>query len=335
MRTSWLILLASLMFCCLAAPAPAQTAGGNGVLDNISSQFTGTAKKWETSIKGHAVKLFWILAAISASWTFAMLVLKQGDLADLVGAAVRFIFVTMFFYWLLDNGADFAAKIMKSTQQIANDATGMDGLDWGAFVQAGIDILLAVHSKINVWDPVTGLCAGILAILILLALCLISLNIILVSAQTWIIAYSGLIFLGFGAAEWTREMSAGYYKVMLAYGIKLMVTLLLGGIALDILHILQAQGGQGWGTDLALLAKALAGAAILLGIISKAPEGVASIAGVSAGGFGHGVATFMAAAGIGAQAGTWAAGAAVQGGRAMGTAVRNAVKQGQTLSRGR
>src|SRR5262249_16609292 len=279
-----------------------------------------STKKWETSIKGHAVKLFWILAAIAAAWTFIQLVLKEADFADLFGAVTRFMFITFFFYWILDHGGDFATKIMQSTQQIGDDAAGSKGLDWGAFVQAGIDILLGVNGKITFWDPITGLCALLLALLILIALCLISLNIILVTAQTWIIAYSGLIFLGFGASEWTREMSVGYYKTLLAYGVKLMVTLLLAGIGLDILHTVQAQAGQGWGTDLAVLAKAMAGAAILLGIIAKAPEAVASIAGVSAGGFGHGVGTFVAAAGIGAQAGAWAGGAAVQGGKQLGSA---------------
>ena len=187
----------------------------------------------------------------------------------------------------------------------------------------------------SIWDPITGACALVLALLILVALCLISLNIILVTAQTWIIAYSGLIFLGFGAAEWTRDMSIGYYKTMLAFGLKLMVTLLLAGIGLDILHTVQAQAGQGWGTDLAVLAKAMAGSLILVGIIAKAPDVVASIAGVSTGGLGHGVGTFLNAAGMGYQAGAWTAGAAAQGGKQLGSAVRNAVKQGQALSKGK
>ena len=40
-------------------------------------------------------------------------------------------------------------------------------------------------------------------------------------------------------------MSIDYYKTMLAYGIKLMVTLLLAGIGLDILHNVQAQAVRG------------------------------------------------------------------------------------------
>jgi type IV secretion system protein TrbL len=333
MKTCFVIVLTCVLLLLSSAPAWTQTTDSG--VENITSQFSTSAKKWETSIKGHAVTLFWILAAIAAVWTFVLLVLRQADFAELFGAVTRFTFVTFFFYWVLDRGPEFAAKIMQSTQQIGNDASGMQGVDYGAFVNAGQDILLGVNSKVNVFEPLTGLCADLLALLIFVALCLISLNIILVTAQTWIIAYSGLIFLGFGAAEWTRDMSVGYYKTMLAYGVKLMVTLLLAGIGLDILHNVQAKGGQGWGTDLALLCQALAGAMILLGIIAKAPDGVASMAGVSTGGFGHGVGAFVTAAGMGYEAGAWAGGAAVQGGKQLGQAVRNAVKQGQALSRGR
>src|SRR5260370_28506461 len=102
---------------------------------------------------------------------------------------------------------------------------------------------------------------------------------------------------------------------MLAYGIKLMVTLLLAGIGLDILHNIQTHGGQGWGADLALLCQALAGAAILLGIIAKAPDGVASIAGGSTGGFGHGVGTFLSPSHIRYPAAALAGGAAAHGGK--------------------
>jgi type IV secretion system protein TrbL len=335
MKTSFVIIL-SIVLLLLFTPAPAhaQTNAGAGIA-HITSQFSNSAKTWETSIKGHATKLFWILAAIAAAWTFAVLALAHADFAELFGAATRFTIATFFFYWILDNGGDFAAKILQSTQAVGNDATGTAGIDYGAFLNAGQDILLQVNSKINIFEPVTGLCAALLAFSIFVVLCLITLNIILVTAQTWIIAYSGLIFLGFGAAEWTRDMSVGYYKTLLAYGIKLMVTLLLAGIALDILHTVQAQSGQGWGADVALLCQALAGAIILLGIIAKAPDAVASIAGVSTGGFGHGVEAFVAASGMGYQTSAWIASAASQGGKQLGTAVRNAVKQGQALSRGK
>src|ERR1700730_996500 len=86
------------------------------------------------------------------------------------------------------------------------------------------------------------------------------------------------------------------------------------------------------------LATALVDTFILLIVISKVPAAVASICGVSAGGTGgYGMSTLFAGVGMGAQAAAMVSGVgagAMAGGRALGSAVRNAVKQGQALSRG-
>ena len=78
MKTWYAILIACCVFCFVPTPV---LAAGTGV-ENVTAQFADSAKKWENTIKGHAVKLFWILASIAAVWTFAVLVMRQADLAD-------------------------------------------------------------------------------------------------------------------------------------------------------------------------------------------------------------------------------------------------------------
>jgi type IV secretion system protein TrbL len=316
--------------------AQQQAISGGAALDAISSKFTNTVQQWEPVIKGHASTLFWILAACAAAWTFAVLVMRQADLADLIGAVVRFVFITSFFWWILQHGDGFARKILQSTAQLAGESSAMNGLDYGAFANMGLQILIQVFQHVSVFQPIVATGAIILAILILVVLGLITANILLVVVESYVVVYAGLIFLAFGAMEWSREMSIGYYKTILAYGIKLMATLLLAGIGLSILQGIQAQAGQGWGSDIMNLGVALITSAILLGIIGKAPGVVAGITGVSTSGAGgHGWTSFLAGAGFAASIGSGAGAAAVQGGKQLGQAVRNAVKQGQALSRGR
>jgi P-type conjugative transfer protein TrbL len=316
----------------IAFAAQQQAISGGAALDAVTSQFSSAVQQWEPVIKSHAARLFWILAAISAAWSFAAVVLRQGDLADLIGVVVRFVFITWFFWWLLIHGDGFARTILQSTAQLAGENSGTNGLDYGAFATMGLTILLQVAQHVNIFQPVVGTLCALLAILILIALGLITINILLVWAEALICVYTGLIFLGFGATEWTREMSIGYYKTILAYGIKLMVTLLLAGIGLAILQNIQAQAGPGWGSDVANLGKALITAGILLGVIGKAPGVVAGITGVSTNGAGgHGWSSFLAGMGTAAGVTTMAA----AGGRQLGSAVRNAVRQGQALTKGR
>ena len=316
----------------LAFSAQQQAISGGAALDAISSKFTNATQQWMPVIKGHASTLFWILAACAAVWTFAVLVMRQADLADLIGAVVRFVFITSFFWWILQHGDGFARTILQSTAQLAGESSAMNGLDYGAFATIGLQILIQTLQHVSIFQPVIGTCAILLAILILIAVGLITVNILLVVVESYVVVYAGLIFLAFGAMEWSREMSIGYYKTILAYGIKLMTTLLLAGIGLSILQGIQAQAGQGWGTDMMNLGVALITAAIVLGIIAKAPGVVAGITGVSTNGSGgHGWGSFLAGAGAAASAANMVSG----GGKQLGSAVRNAVKQGQALSRGR
>ena len=309
-----------------------QAISGGAALDAISSQFTNATQQWMPVIKGHASTLFWILAACAAAWTFAVLVMRQADLADLIGAVVRFVVITWFFYWILQHGDGFARTILQSTARLAGESSAMNGLDYGAFATIGLQILIQTAQHVSIFQPVVGTCAILLAILILIAVGLITVNILLVVVESYVVVYAGLIFLAFGAMEWSREMSIGYYKTILAYGIKLMTTLLLAGIGLSILQGIQAKAGQGWGTDMANLGIALITAAIVLGIIAKAPGVVAGITGVSTNGSGgHGWGSFLAGAGAAATV----SGGVAQGGKQLGSAVRNAVRQGQALSRGR
>jgi type IV secretion system protein TrbL len=328
--------LALLIFLFLAPLAHAQ-AGGSGFIDNISQQYSSSAQQWVKSIQGHAIPLFWTLATISAVWSFIQLALRQADLADLFGTAVRFLLSTLFFYWILQNGSTFAMDILKSTLQLANGATG-NSVNAAAFANLGLQIFVSVSAKVSIWNPVVGVAAVIVAILILVALALIAVNLILVNCETYIMMAGGIILLAFGATEWTRDMSISYYRHLLAVGLKQLVTLLLAGIAFNILQSMNAAAGAtGWGTNLEQLGMALASALILVMLVGKAPGAVAAMVGPGGASGGHGLGSLFAGMGAGATLGAMATGvggAAMTGAKAVGGAVRAAVQKGQSLSRG-
>ena len=330
------VCLALMVLLFVAPLAHAQAGGGAGIIDSISQQYSSSAQQWVKSIQGHAIPLFWILATISATWSFIQLAMRQADLADVIGTAVRFLLTTLFFYWILQNGPTFASDILQSTLQLANNATGMKGLDYAAFANLGVQILVSVTSKVSIWNPVAGTGAVIVAILILVALGLITVNLILVNCETYIMMAAGVILLAFGATEWTRDMSISYYRHLLAVGLKQFVTLLLAGIALNIMQSINGFGA-GWGTNLQQLGIALVSVVILLVLIGKAPGAVAAMVGPGGASGGHGIGSLFAGMGAAAMLGSMATGvggAAMTGGKAVGGALRSAVQKGQSLSRG-
>jgi type IV secretion system protein TrbL len=308
---------------------------GATFVDTLTTQYSDSALSWIPSIQNHAENLFWILAVISAVWTFIVLVLRQSDLADLVGAVVRYIFITMFFYWLLDNGPSFAAKILASTLQLASDATQMKGAGWTDFLNLGIQILIKTVRAGSMWNPLQSAILSTVGLLTMIALGLITVSLILVNCETYVKLAAGTIFLGFGAAEWTRDLSINYFRALLAVGIKQFVTLMMAAIGLAIMNSILNPQAPDTGIDLQGLAGALMSSVILLALIAKVPASVAAIVGVESGAVGGwGFGTVTSSAMIGAQLASMAGGA-VQGANQLGSAVRNAVKQGQALSKGK
>jgi hypothetical protein len=81
-----------------------------------------------------------------------------------------------------------------------------------------------------------------------------------VNCQTYVLLSAGVIFLGFGATEWSRDLAISYFKHLLGIGIKQFVLLLLASIALDILKTMDgSHTSSGWTPDLADLSEIYAG----------------------------------------------------------------------------
>src|SRR5258708_6172270 len=122
---------------------------------------------------------------------------------------------------------------------------------------------MAVNRHISISNAVVTVSTSVVATLILLVLSLITVNLLFVNWEAWIMLSAGLIFLGVGAAEWTWDLSVSYYNHLLGVGIKQFMTLLLASIGLEIMNSMYV-GAQntGWVTDLQALAVAFASALI-------------------------------------------------------------------------
>jgi type IV secretion system protein VirB6/type IV secretion system protein TrbL len=67
----------------------------------------------------------------------------------------------------------------------------------------------------SVWSPVDSMAGILMAVAILIVLALIGVNMLLLLASGWVLAYGGVFFLGFGGSRWTSDMAINYYKTVL------------------------------------------------------------------------------------------------------------------------
>jgi type IV secretion system protein TrbL len=300
----------------------------SGLLDNVIERYAAVASTWAATITKRASWLFWTLALISMVWTFGMMVMRKADLGEFYAEFVRFTIFTGFFWWLLINGPVFAVSIMDSLRQVGAEAAGLgSSLAPSGIVDIGFDIFMKVVEDSSIWDLDDSICGILIAAVILVVFALVGVNMLLLLISSWILAYVGIFFLGFGGSRWTSEMAIGYFRTVLNIAGQLFGMVLLVGIGKSFID--QYYASMSGGIKLKELGTMLVVAAIMLALVRTIPGLVGGLAGGNVGSLGTG---FGAGAALGAATMAGAAistgGAALMGAAAGGAWGRPSVDGG-------
>ncbi len=182
---------------------------------------------------------------ISMVWTFAQLMFHRSSFAEFFGELIRFIMFSGTYLWFLRNGSEMATHILNSFMILAEKASGENFVTPSSIVDIGFQITDKAWSKIDIFDNfgVSLLCA-IIAFIILVLLALIAINMLLQLCSVWVLAYAGLIFLGFGGSKWTSDMAVNYFKTVISVGASLMTMILLVGIGKTLINDFFSQMSQ-------------------------------------------------------------------------------------------
>lgn len=278
-----------------------------GILDNVLARYSAASGAWEQIITARASWLFWTLTVISMVWTFGMMALRRGDLGEFFAEFARFTIFTGFFWWLLVNGPRFASTLVMSLRQMGAEATNLPStLAPSGIVDIGFDIFFKILDQSSVWAPVDSGCGIIIGAVIMVVFASVGVNMLLLLISSWILAYAGIFFLGFGGSRWTSDMAIGYFRTVLNIGAQLFTMVLLVGIGKSFVD--QYYTAMGAGISFKELGVMLVVAVVMLALVKTIPGLIGGLAGGNTGSLGIGF-------------GAWAAlGAAAMGAAAIGTA---------------
>lgn len=230
-------------------------------------------------------------------WQLSQAYFQRPDFGGIIGETIRYITFCGFFLWLLRNGPSLAQNIIESFIQIGNEATTQPGLKPSGIVDIGFQIYDTAQKNLE-WSGTSIAAFGIsLAVLIIFAL--IGINMLLQLCSAWVLAYAGVIFLGFGGSYWTKDMAINYFRTVLGVGASLMTMTLLIGIGMNIANDTVAQLTTSGAQNLTEMAALLITAITLFLLVDKLPSLVAGIInGASIG--SAGIGAFGAGAAVGA-----------------------------------
>lgn len=290
-----------------------------GLLDLIQQSANG----WDARLRGYAQTVFMLLATIQFIWLFFPLVFKQADFGEIVGELIRFIIVIGFFYALLLLSVEWGTKIIDSFREAGGAAAGT-----GKPMRPGDIFGLAVELAVTIGDvktinPLTAFMVSLAGVLVLLCFAFIAAFMALTIVESYIVINASVLFMGFGASQWTREFALAIARYSVAVGAKLFVLTLLVGLIMTASTSWQAAYNHnsasmwtmvGLAFTCAYLAKTIP--ELIGGLISgSSGGGGSSIGGMAAAvaAAGAAVATAGAAAALGSAAAAAGTGAGTGG----------------------
>lgn len=201
-----------------------------GLLDLVKQQ----ASRWDGKLRSYANTLFWLLATIQFIWTFTPLVFRQSDIGEIVGELIRFVMVIGFFYTLLLFSSDWADKVVSSFRLAGANAAGLGDTQIRPGDIFGTAIELAnTIGDVDTLNPLVGMMIALAELVVLLCFTFIAAFMGLCIIESYIIINASVLFMGFGASQWTREYAQSTIRYAVSVGAKLFVLTLIVGIIVE------------------------------------------------------------------------------------------------------
>ena len=269
----------------------------DNILANVALQYKNAASTWAGVIQNYAEYFFSGLAVMGFVWQISQAYFQRPDFAGVFGEIIRYVTFCGIFLWLLRNGPSFADAIINAMIKIGSEASGRGTTNPSNIVDIGFQIYETAKTNLE-WSA-TSVAAFCISLAVLIIFALIGINMLLQLCSAWVLAYAGVIFLGFGGSYWTKDMAINYFKTVLGVGVSLMTMTLLIGIGISIVNDTTAQITTSGAQNLTEMAALLVTAITLFMLVDKLPALVAGIInGASIG--SSGIGAFGAGAAIGA-----------------------------------
>ncbi|MDI2113887.1 P-type conjugative transfer protein TrbL [Commensalibacter nepenthis] len=304
------ILLLSLFF--LSYPAHA----ADDFLGAIVSPYEQASRTTATSVLVYAKNLFWILAGIQFVGSSIKLGLQGADIQEWAAHIVRQILFIGIYAWLMENSYTFSLDIIQSFRNAASSTE----LHPNNIFAVGFNIANAITKNSSIFHPFDSVLYAIACLILIISFAWISALVVVALCEMYILIGAGVLLMGFGGSEWTRDFANKVLILVVGIGAKLFIMQILINTGINIID-----GWASWNYsgNYTAVWKAIAGSVVFVLLTMQLPNMAQQ--------FISGAATGSTAA-QGIKAVTQAAATATMAATGAGMAVQAASKAGQAAS---
>lgn len=217
-------------------------AQSNTSMTGLLVLIQNASNDWGPRLHGYAVTVFWSLALIQFIWTFVPLVFKQADFSELIGELIRFIMIIGFFNILLDHSTEWAGTIIDSFRQAGAHAASLPTSELmpGDMFAMAVEFSRSILSGISIFNGSLNIVVALAAFIVLLSFSFIAAFIFVTLVEAYVVINASVLFMAFGASQWTREYTLAIIRYTVSVGAKLFIVTLIVGLILSVAEQWQA-----------------------------------------------------------------------------------------------
>src|SRR5438128_4815800 len=233
------LLVACVLVALVAAPAVAQSATQQPVLNGIASQYRDASRLWRPRLLPVAQQLFMVLASLEFAVSGAIWALRRESLDDVAAkfllkftlVAFLLALISSFQYWIPPIVNGFAAAGERAIGQSAT-VSPSDIIDIGR--ENAMTVLSTLRIGVILQDAAMAIYAALSAFLLALCFMVVAAQLTLVIIESYIVLGGGVLFLGFAAFRGTASFAENLIAYAFHVGIKIFFLYLVVGIGTEL-----------------------------------------------------------------------------------------------------
>jgi type IV secretion system protein TrbL len=195
--------------------------------DTMLQNFKDRFAAYEDKIWQAALTLFGLLFLCQFTWSIAQLCLHESlSFVAVITVVVRQVMTGMFFWWLLFDRS-ILRGIVGSFSQLASSGLTLSELIT-LMETAVMNIMEAVGKSSGVIEGIALFLTGLSACVIMsFALTTAIAYMAVVTVENYIVCSLGLILMGFGGSDYTRNYALSYIRALVHIGLKLFLATII------------------------------------------------------------------------------------------------------------
>ena len=237
--------LATAIFCsgavCIPVSANAQDAPAR--LDSLVRMVEQVSSGMSDNIANAAITLLYTLAAIEFAWTFARGTLQGEGLSVLLTKLIVRLVTVGVLVLCLNFGDQLVRLVIDSAVAVARVGGSTAEPSPSAILSQALNMVGRLLGEVSVLSPGHSVGLVLVSVAVAITAAAMAAFVVVVYAELYLAAVAGLLGLGFGGLESTRDIAMSYLRMLIGMGFKLLTLLIVNGLVMATLETtFQADG---------------------------------------------------------------------------------------------